>query len=334
MFLKNILFISSGILLTIGSSLLGVDNYAVEQPKLESPAPLDLATVLGMNFDEFSHNICAQKILFISAVDFGYLMHGFLTGVVNDLNGATFKVSFKAYEAQQLARLIVKKCQRKKEEQRGYEDIGKMHDIVRARIDLKNQEGIQKEFQRVLRVLEKHCVKKGFKIVEIKEPVKTCTITICPLNGPEPEQSFDGYDYPRFHVKLINENEPVGFLFELQIGPRQVTDYFETKTEKLILKNWNHPIEPNLHDVAYKIFRPIFTYLEKKEDKCSLEVYLHNSLGDFFRKFGASIVRVGCKEISKESFNINLHFLHDYARDLLKAILTYKDSDFVLRHYR
>lgn len=303
-----------------------IHSSSFENEKLQRP--LNFEFVLKMTPKEFKEDTLAHKVLFLGAIDESYFFSSFLRDVQSKLFDTNLSVTIKACDAEELAELIIKKLERK--DAAIYPSIGKLHDIVRARIDFKNELGIEREFQTIINVIDKLRGKYGLEIIQTKAPVKTGTLTISSLKDPREEVVRDSYDYPRYHLKI--GRKLTGLIFELQIGPRQVSRYFQTGTSHLKIEpGWqmSSTTKPNLHDVYYKIFMPIFTKLEKKQSRNEPEDKVYYDIGFFFRKFSSVMAIAGHRELPEKNFDYELGTLHFDACELLATIVETMGPEFI-----
>jgi len=190
-----------------------------------------------------------------------------------------------------------------------------MSDIVRGRINLRDQ----KEVIKVLKTVKKMAKDNGYKVLEEVKPRRP--IRYRNNNG----QLQSGHGYGRYH--LILKDKVTGIAHEWQIGTKAATAVWEKVGIKVpdIFKQYfkSKGIENSIHDIEYHIFQKIVN-LGNKDDAHLQTMARQLKLKEFTKKvdlLAAQAAKEGDQLIKLEE---RIDKLHIRCGILLKKLAEYK----------
>ncbi len=208
------------------SSVLATDPKAVSTDKDGTTAATDKAVsskdALAMHHSEFVGDVAAQKAIFDAAAEAVSRMKAAGDEIVQGMPGAEVSSLRKRNDFDQFVTEVVKK-----QKNENYESIGKMCDIVRGRFNVETGADVELV---VSRLKEKF----GADVVKVKPPRE---------------------GYPRWHINVVDAQ--TGLVHEWQVGTKNTTQFFETKSVVIPDTITAFKGQPDFHDGVYKLLNKV-----------------------------------------------------------------------------
>lgn len=181
---------------------------------------------LDMTADQLEADPAAQKELFDACVEAVARQNAVVTEILAKLNITNAKggSQIKRDNLGDFIKAVLAKVREK-----GYKTVGEMPDMIRGRLEFDDPTLVAK----VARALKNH---PALDRISVKDPF--------PVAGVEG-------GYPRYHVDV---RDPAGMAHEWQVGPQQVTPFYETAGIDVGKVTLEVP-KRNIHDVEYRIFK-------------------------------------------------------------------------------
>jgi hypothetical protein len=246
-----------------------------------------------MTIKQLRNNEAAQKELYEMARSMNAEQAKYARKLLDELGvEAELSIPLKATKngveptQKQFIESVIEKCERNH-----YTFVGEMDDMTRGRFELKSWDDVETVADALLKPEE-------FKVFE--------------KMGPRVPQPDGGFAYPRYH-RVFQDPETL-ITHEWQVGNKTTSQLFESKIPGIDIPNGLEMTgkQPNLHDVSYKIFKPIA--------EASPEVLERHGLSQFFEEVNHLASQTGRLGDQVPNLPEGIAQLHSKASEILKAL--------------
>jgi hypothetical protein len=200
----------------------GDSTTAVTEPTTEVAPAVSSKDALGMHHSEWATDVDAQKALFAASEQAVTRMKAAGDEIVQGMPGAEVSSLRKRNDFDQFVTEIVKK-----QKNENYATVGNMCDIVRGRFNVETGADVELV---VARLKEKF----GSDVVKVKPPRE---------------------GYPRWHINVVDAQ--TGLVHEWQVGTKNTTQFFETKSVVIPDTITAFKGQPDFHDGVYKLLNKV-----------------------------------------------------------------------------